>query len=171
MSAAAEQEIAALIERHRAPGDGIAWARPSGLHLTLKFLGPAIDSNLVPPLIGALSRTAIEVQPFEVRVHGLGGFPNLRRPRVIWIGVTSAELSTLAGRVSDAASECGFDRERRPWSAHLTLGRVREPRRIGGALTALQADKDCDFGISYVDRMFLYQSHLSPKELRTKFWR
>ncbi|MFZ0658963.1 MAG: RNA 2',3'-cyclic phosphodiesterase, partial [Candidatus Binataceae bacterium] len=86
--------------------------------------------------------------------------PNLHRPRVIWAGLESEALAHLARRVDQAASETGFASEKRRWSPHLTLGRVRDPLGASAAARVIAAAAERDFGISRIDEMRLYRSHL-----------
>ena len=119
---------------------GIRWVDPSGIHLTLKFLGD-VDAGRVDSLLAAMEQAACEFESssFPLGLSGLGVFPNAREPRVLWAGVDGdlAALGRLQTLVDEALSELGFARERRPFRPHLTLGRVRdqvsptERRRIG----------------------------------------
>ena len=99
LSAATESSLAGLIDELRAPGDSINWARRTNFHLTLRFLGAAVDSGLIAPLTAGLEAVARATAPFEVTARGLGAFPDLVRPRVIWAGLEVGELIALAGRV------------------------------------------------------------------------
>jgi 2'-5' RNA ligase len=120
-----------------APGS-VRWVRPEGIHLTLKFLGDTTVDK-VEEVKAALTRAAAEVGPFTFTVTGLGCFPNSRRPRVVWVGIQ--ELTGALARLRDAVEEhvapLGFPTEKRPFSPHLTLGRVHrrasksEVREIG----------------------------------------
>ncbi len=105
------------------------WVDTRGAHLTLKFLGDT-DRALVAPLGDALRAIAADHRPFALRTAAPGIFPNLRRPRVLWLGIDGA-LNRLAQlhRATDAALvPLGFSPETRPFSPHLTLGRVRDDR-------------------------------------------
>jgi 2'-5' RNA ligase len=121
-----ERELARLIESLR--HTRVSWVSIANLHLTLRFLGGAIDTRLIPPLDSALSQIAARTAPFIIVVRGTGGFPNLDRPRVVWAGLFSEELLRLAEEIEAAAVRCGFPAETRPYSPHLTLGRVRDQR-------------------------------------------
>jgi 2'-5' RNA ligase len=162
MSAQVEAALAEFIESQRLASDGIQWVRHTNLHVTLKFLGPAVDSQRLAPLADALGRVARATAPFAVATRGIGGFPDLMRPRVIWAGLHSEALEVLAREVESAAERCGFERERRGWSGHLTIGRVRNPRAARGALRALERERDRAFGVSQVSAMTLIRSHLAP---------
>ena len=100
---------------------------PTGIHLTLKFLGN-IDPHLVDNLLEAMRRSAQGSSPFRLQLSGLGLFPNAKEPWVLWVGV-DGDLDPLRGlqeRVEEAVVKLGFPRESRPFSPHLTLGRVHD---------------------------------------------
>ena len=104
----------------------IRWVRPEGIHLTLKFMGD-IKTDKIDALLLLLPEIATEVTPFELTLSELGCFPNNRRPRVLWAGV-KGDLSILQNlhlAVDNVVEQVGLPRERRGFSPHLTLGRVR----------------------------------------------
>ena len=106
--------------------DKIRWVRPEGIHLTLKFMGD-IKTDKIDALLLLLPEIATEVTPFELTLSELGCFPNNRRPRVLWAGV-KGDLSILQNlhlAVDNVVEQVGLPRERRGFSPHLTLGRVR----------------------------------------------
>jgi len=158
-----EGAIYRLIEELRAPNDGVAWARRDKLHVTLKFLGTAIESARLAPLADALAAVGNAATAFQVRTRGIGAFPNLRRPRVLWTGLESQALIRLATQIEDAAAYLGFEPAERPWAPHLTIARIRDPRRVRSLLGRLQTAKQSEFGESRVGEIALYRSHLSPK--------
>jgi len=122
--------------RHSAPGVRVQWVRPDSIHLTLKFLGD-IDETLVQDIRAALL-LAVQTQPrFAVEVGGLGVFPDLRAPRVLWTGLFGQvdALMRLAAEVEAALTGVGFPPESRPLSPHLTLARIKErSREVGRGL-------------------------------------
>src|ERR1700693_1493125 len=123
LDAAVDGAIAALIERLRAPQndvrqndipeDGIRWVRRANFHLTLFFLGPSVARERLAPIAEALGTIAGASAPFEISARGVGAFPNLARPRVVWVGLHGAELIRLAAQVTEAAVRCGFAAKRR----------------------------------------------------------
>lgn len=121
-------ELAAVQRRLRAAGLPVRWVDPAGVHLTLQFLGEAPETQ-VPPLLAALA--ALPPAPFSLRLAEIGAFPNLRRPRVIWVGLAGAvaALRDLQRAVLAATAPLGFVPEERPFSPHLTLGRLRSDAR------------------------------------------
>jgi 2'-5' RNA ligase len=142
----------------------VAWVAPGKLHLTLKFLGN-VDQARVEEIVAALRGAAAGVAAFEAAVRGLGAFPTPTRPRVIWAGVSEGAdtMVELAGRVDTALAILGFPREARPFSPHVTLGRVRVPRRDPALAEALAGGEGREFGRVRVGRVALMQSRLSPK--------
>ncbi len=106
---------------------GVGWVKPEGLHLTLKFLGN-IRPELVDRVFDSLAVPTAMSAPFQLGLSGrLGMFPNPRRPRVLWAGIDGdlEALSALQEAVEEAMINLGFAPEERPYSPHLTLGRVR----------------------------------------------
>jgi len=107
-------------------GRHIRWVRPEGIHVTLKFMGD-IPVATAENILEVLPAVTAGFSPFELAISGLGAFPNLRRPRVLWAGLTGElkRLSELQAAVDDAVGKLGLPKEQRPFSPHLTLGRVR----------------------------------------------
>ena len=124
----------------RSAGLGVRWVKPANIHLTLKFLGET-DPSLSRAIRTAMQSAVSGERPLELATGGLGGFPHLMRPRVIWQAVdTDVErLQTIQMRLADALVPCGFKRERRPFRAHLTIGRLRNPKRWGAREAAMVA--------------------------------
>jgi len=140
----------------------VRWVPEENLHLTLKFLGN-VESDRVPKLIAALSAKLERVSGFEVRLGGLGAFPNVHRARVVWLGVQAGagELARLSRKLDAAASKIGVERERRPFRTHLTLGRLRQPVPLP------LAPVPCADGRPFlIEEVVLYESRLSPTGAR-----
>lgn len=143
----------------------IRWVPAHNMHLTLKFLGD-VSPNNVEFLVQMLRNEAALVPAFDIHLAGLGAFPNLRRPRVIYVGIRApAALDALQRGIEAAARRLGYESEERPFSAHLTLGRLRqnatavEQQQIRRALESTQVDV---FGTARVDSLHLYKSDLNP---------
>ena len=107
-------------------GDRMRWTSPDNVHLTLKFLGD-IREEALGELRAALEETCAGHASFDAGLAGLGAFPSARRARILWIGVGagSDRLRSLAGDLDAALVPSGFEREERPYTPHLTLGRFR----------------------------------------------
>ena len=169
MSARVEDEVASAIDELARESAGIKWVRRENLHVTLKFLGDAVNPRRLEPLAEALHDVASSTIELDATASGIGGFPNLDRPRVVWVGLRGVEpgtLAALASRVEGAAAECGFERERMRWTGHLTIGRVRDERHIGGLRAAAHAMRDREFGVSRIESLTLYRSHLNEQGSR-----
>ncbi len=165
MSEQVEESVAAIIAELKHPRDGIRWVPRANLHITLKFLGPAVDSHRLERLSAGLHQLAARTAPFEVAAVGVGAFPDLERPRTIWVGLHSVEsgaLAALAARLETVAADYGFEREKRRWSGHLTIGRVGDQPIAGKTRQALYAARDREFGVSRIESITLYRSHLGP---------
>jgi 2'-5' RNA ligase len=106
---------------------GIKWVAPQGIHLTLKFLGN-IQSGKIDEITKALETARQGINPFQLTTGELGTFPNLRRPRVLWLGLTGdlKSLFALQQRVEKVLIDLGFPKEDRPFAPHLTISRIRE---------------------------------------------
>jgi 2'-5' RNA ligase len=145
----------------------VRWVRPEGIHLTLKFLGE-IDPNIVDRVLGAMDRAVQGNVPFTLALSGIGAFPNLNVPRVIWVGL-KGDLDTLRELQERIDEEVhlavGFPKETRAFTPHLTLGRMRdnapgeERRRAGKAMTEVAWETDVSWQVSEVD---LIRSTLTP---------
>ena len=127
-----------------------------------------MDDARVPEIGAVLGEAAAGVSRFELRLVGLGAFPSPTRPRVIWAGASEGgeALGVVARRVEEALARVGFPPEDRPFAAHVTLGRIREPRRDPDLASALAAGAGKDFGRLTIDRISLMRSDLSPRGAR-----
>ena len=108
-------------------GAPITWVPTANLHLTLKFLGD-IEAETAEAIGDVLGRRVANRSPFEVRARGAGAFPDPQRPRVLWVGLedNAGALVTLAADVERWMEDLGHPREVRPFTPHLTLGRVKD---------------------------------------------
>lgn len=141
---------------------GARFTRPEGRHLTLKFLGETEDGRL-GAVEAALGRAVDGHGPVELALGELGGFPNLRRPRVVWVGVAGAteSLARLAGDVEAELAAVGFPREQRAFRPHLTLCRFRVPEQIGDLPVVDVPDEGF-----VVSEVVLFRSQLHPEGAR-----
>jgi len=154
--------VAAVEQLRRAvPGD-VRWVPAENHHLTLKFLGE-IAEDRVDALVARAGAKLAPLAPFEVALAGFGAFPSAREARVLWLGVArgSAALAKLARKLDSAARVAGAERERRPFSAHLTLGRLREPARV--EIEKLAPPTSVPWTVAEV---VLYESRLAPDGAR-----
>ncbi len=155
------------IDRLRPAAPEIAWVACGNLHLTLKFLG-ALPEARIDSVAGALTQASLDASPFEARIRGLGAFPSAGRPRVVWAGVTDGapQMVELTRRVDRALATLGFARDERPFSPHVTLGRVRRPGRNPALTDALESAATREFGRIAVPSASLMRSELGPRGAR-----
>ncbi len=137
------------------------WVRPESLHLTVKFLGALEHAPLVT--FGDRAEAAIEERGVaSIRLAGAGFFPNARRPRVAWMGGEAPDVASIAKVVDELAVRCGVERERRRWSPHLTLARLRDPwsaADVEGFLEAVEALGPFEFECR---ELVVFSSRLEP---------
>lgn len=142
---------------------GVRWVRPEGIHLTLKFLGE-VETDRIEAIVHKVEAVIQGASPFTVRIKGGGGFPTPKNPRVIWIGVEdqSGMLKDLQARVEAGMAELGFTREKRGYTPHLTVGRVRSGKGSKSVAQAINALRENDLGSMEVREVILFRSHLKP---------
>jgi len=141
----------------RAP---VKWVDTGSIHLTLKFLGN-IDPGTVDKITAVLEEAAHSTHPFNIEVSGLGVFPNVRRVRVVWVGLTGEveKLGQLQQRIETGLIPLGFAAESRPFTPHLTLGRVRdyvtpdEQQDLGQLVTGTAFEEKYQMSINAVHLM------------------
>ncbi|MBI5343275.1 MAG: RNA 2',3'-cyclic phosphodiesterase [Deltaproteobacteria bacterium] len=155
--------IAEAVFPLRAKRPAVSWTSEPNLHVTLKFLGQ-IPPERVDEIGSLLAETARGFGPFEFSVEGPGGFPALRAPRVLWIGIR--EPLELVGKLHEnmenALSGAGFPREERRFHPHITVGRVRDRLPPGWWEEYAKALSGKSFGVVGVSSFQLYESRLSP---------
>jgi 2'-5' RNA ligase len=161
LGAVVEEAIEQFVAPLRPFGNGVRWVPRANFHLTLRFLGNEAPSSLIEALVPELAAIAKRTRPFALSMEGVGGFPELAKPRVIWIGLRGDGLLELAASVRGAAAHAGFKDEEHPYRPHLTIARVREAKGLGELPCALQAIRSPHFGTSTIAWMALYQSVLT----------
>ncbi|MFW9902943.1 MAG: RNA 2',3'-cyclic phosphodiesterase [Candidatus Thorarchaeota archaeon] len=144
--------------------DGVRPVKSNQLHLTLKFLGEVSDAQ-----IGSIKQAiqTIEFPSFNISLEGMGCFPNLNYMRVLWIGIKegSENLQQLAKIVEGRLNPIGFSREKRRFSPHLTLGRIKKLQNSDKKQLAaiIQNSKTIPIGDQLIDELILKKSTLTPK--------
>ena len=141
----------------------VRWVRPDNIHLTLKFLGD-IKTTDIDTVGDAVENAADGFSPFSLEASGVGVFPNMHRPRVLWTGIAgqTAQLQQLHEAVEQRLESIGFPKETRPFRGHLTLGRIKgniAPRSLHEAVAAHQGFQS---GLFAVDRLYVFKSDLKP---------
>ena len=151
-----------VVDRLRDGLPGARWTRPEGRHLTLKFLGN-VDDQRLPEITGAVDSAAKGHESFSASFADIGGFPNLRRPRVLWVGIGEGTepMAALAADLERELEPLGFESEGRPFRGHFTLARFAKPRIID-PLPEVSVPGE-GFGVGEV---VLFRSQLHPKGAR-----
>lgn len=142
----------------------ISWTRPEGMHLTLKFFGN-ISEDDIACISRVVEKKAGGTTPITLNVGTIGVFPGLSRPRVLWVGIQGEtdRLSRLRDEIESDLQGCGFQREKRSFTPHLTLGRARSQRRMFTGIGEVLADKETyQAGRFGVRGLTLFKSELKP---------
>ena len=139
------------------------WVPPESIHLTLKFLG-YVEPSRISQIVSALEPIGKKQNGFSMDVQGLGVFPQVKHPRILWIGVTgkTQALQELVLEIEAALEPLGFPAEEKSYHAHLTLARIkRENAMVGSALLESGVlGSDQQLGTLPIDRFVLFQSDL-----------
>ena len=160
LSAEIHEQISAFISKMKPRAPNLRFVRPEGLHVTLKFLGevPATKLDLLKAALGQIEHSA-----FPLTVENLGFFPDAKRPRIFWAGISTPPdtASLLAGKVDHACAFAGFPPEKHAWKPHITLARVGSGKPYPFQSTA--ADTQKRFGMMMVTQFHIYESTLHPQ--------
>jgi len=142
----------------REPCPEVRWVRPELMHLTLAFLGE-VSGDFLELAKVRLFEVAQQHQAFKAQLNGLGAFPSPSRARVVWIGTEQggSEVCLLQADVVKALGSMGYQAERRPFSPHLTVGRLRMPDDVRKVVAGLFVSEPF-----VIDRVVLFRSVLGP---------
>jgi len=160
-----QAQISDFIADLKKYSNDVRWVKAKNIHLTLKFLGE-IDSKRVNSVKECLYPIGNEFPPFNLSISGSGCFPNKKRPRVFWLGMEQGKDNPLFGVnkwIENQLSKLGFEKEKRRFSPHLTLGRVRTkpPVNFSGLFTFLENNPFTPAKFLVRD-IFFMQSSLKP---------
>jgi 2'-5' RNA ligase len=144
-------------------GFKIRWVQSENIHLTLKFLGDVEETNF-DEIAEALSKTADGYTEMSLKAKGIGVFPSIKRPRVLWVGLTGQleSLVKLQNTLDKNLKTLGFPEEKRPFKGHLTIGRIKgkiNTKKFGDALLTFRGFETETFAVG---RIILYKSELKP---------
>jgi len=157
-------KIGKLISDLKKTEAGVKWVEEKNIHITVKFLGEVKDNDL-ERLKSLIKDALTDKKIFEASFEGLGTFPGGKTPRVIWIGTEKGkeELKKIAVSLEEILSKNGFRKEEREFTAHATIGRVKEKKNIGELKKAIEEKKSMKFGECVVGHITIIRSRLSPK--------
>jgi 2'-5' RNA ligase len=158
------ENLRALQDALRPLLPNVRWVKDDGIHVTLQFLG-GTDESLIPEIEEALKEVSRNLKKFEAACAGIGVFPRVKGARVIWAGVEGdvAAFEELQRGVAKALRQVGFKPERRRFTPHVTLGRVRGGERPDFLQKALDEHRGEQLGGFRVESFALYESILRPE--------
>ncbi len=157
--------VTAAQERLNPAGAKVKWVEAENLHFTLKFLG-ATPAERVERLIEVAESVSIAHQAHQIELSGVGAFPNPQRARVVWIGCGEGaeQLTALADDLEAAlVAQKLAEKEKRGFSAHLTIGRVKAPHSLDRLAPLIEAEADTAIGSMACDHFSLLKSDLTPQ--------
>ncbi|MFQ5673580.1 MAG: RNA 2',3'-cyclic phosphodiesterase [Nitrospinales bacterium] len=158
------QTIAEIQDRFKTLGLDASWVKPKNIHLTLRFLGN-ISPQQISEIKLRLAETASEASAFEFSLSHIGVFPNLKRPRVLWVGLENPDnsLEALQKKVDGQIQALGFPPESKQSVPHLTLARIKSRRNTDGLRREIESAGEIASGPMKVSSIKLYQSRLTPR--------
>ncbi|MBI5639004.1 MAG: RNA 2',3'-cyclic phosphodiesterase [Nitrospirae bacterium] len=160
IDAAIRQMIGEVVGSLRKTGADVKWVAEKNIHITLKFLGNT-EESLVGTVRESLKKKVSNHSPLSITISGVGAFPDIRRPRVIWVGIgDSPALKDLQRDVEKEMVGLGFTAEERPFSPHLTIGRIRSPKGMPAMQKELEKIMDTRFPDLEVKGITLMKSEL-----------
>ena len=159
-----KEHIVAIQHKLKFLLDGVRWVRPEGIHLTLKFFGDILNDDIaqISEVVAEKTQDAVSM---SLNTDKVGAFPNLERPRVLWLGMTGdvQNLLTLQQAIETGLEPHGFKREKRKFRPHLTLGRAKSSRgMILGLSEAVITENNYNTGDFTAQGLTLFQSELKP---------
>ncbi|MEE4312057.1 MAG: RNA 2',3'-cyclic phosphodiesterase [candidate division KSB1 bacterium] len=139
----------------------ISWPKPDNIHITLKFVGD-VETNAITAITEAVEKGVEQIPPFNVKIVGVGTFPSGRKPRILWIGAKSENslMVKCADNIDQKLEELGYEKETRPFRAHLTLGRVKSQFKIDEVLDRLNESRDFECDDFLASEIIVVQSTL-----------
>lgn len=142
----------------------VSWSNPENIHLTLKFLGN-VKEDVIDKIKSCIENACSGMNQFMLEALGVGCFPNPNNPRVIWVGIKTYNnfLDSVYERLETGLNNIGFEKEKRRFQPHLTLGRIRHIDKDAGLKTSVDKSKDFAIGEFMVKSIILFKSELNPE--------
>lgn len=159
----ANKKIESFIDELDRSEAKIKTVEPKNLHITFKFLGDT-PSDSIDDIVAALKRVCQDVSCFDVSVEGVGVFPKREYVKVVWVGLKKGEkkLKALALRIDEELLKVGFAAEKRKFSSHVTVGRLRFVKDKSSFLELIDGYSDTFFSNQRISQIFLMKSTLTP---------
>lgn len=156
-------KIRELQEGLKVYGFKIRWVRAENIHLTLKFLGD-IEAVQIGEITEAVSKTVEGFTPISLKAKGVGVFPGIKRPRVLWVGLAGEleSLVTIQKKLDENLIVLDFPKEKRPFKGHLTMGRIKDKIDVNKFGDALMTWRNFESETFTAGQIILYKSELKP---------
>jgi len=156
----AKSALAELQGELKKTGADIRWVKPDNVHLTLKFLGN-IEEKIISTIVQVIQGTCNKYTPFNLEIKEIGFFPDMKSPRIIWVGINgNTTIAGMQSEIDSGLSSLGFEREKRNFAPHLTLGRFRTSRGKKFITEAVEQFRNRSFGVIGVTSLSLMRSDL-----------
>lgn len=158
-------EIGSLQSRLKRSLQGmVRWVRPEAIHLTLKFFGN-VSENDIAEISRIMEEQVNGIRPFAFHVKRLGVFPNMNRPRILWLGISGDvdALILFQKSMEQKLQGGGFPKEERPFRPHLTLARIKEPKGLIGLAKIIEKSDNYTAGHFDAEGLHLFRSQLTPR--------
>jgi 2'-5' RNA ligase len=159
----ASPTLRGFMEEIEITGVRLKLVKPENIHITLKFLGETEETQITK--IETIMKEAVEgIAPFPIILKGSGVFPNQNYIRVIWIGLENGEnIETISRKIEQGTTMIGFKKEKRAFTPHLTIGRVKSAKNKEKLLQVIEKYKTVEFEKINVDAIQLKKSELTPQ--------
>ncbi|RKY88617.1 RNA 2',3'-cyclic phosphodiesterase [candidate division KSB1 bacterium] len=156
-----KKKIGEIQAKLKGSGADVKWVKPDNIHLTLKFLGE-ITPEKVEEVKASLD--GISVKKMEISARNVGAFPSLKRPRVIWVGIEKGleKLKDFSNIIEKEMQKIGFEKEKRSFKPHLTIGRVKSQRNIGNLVKEIGLIEEFETEPFIPEEFILMRSDLKP---------
>ena len=143
----------------------VRWVRVDNIHLTVIFMGN-MRAEDISAARGEIKKICIEFGPFDIKLKGLGVFPNRQRPRVLWLGLDGEieRMSSLRDSLQELLKPFGIKEEKRSFKPHLTMGRFRKPNKGDSLLDNIISQyKDLGSPVCQLKELVMFKSELKPE--------
>jgi len=159
-----KEPFSSLCDELRRARVRVKWVEAENAHFTVRFLGEIGDEQMAD-IAESLETVVSAVPRFDIELRRVGAFPNVNRPKVLWIGVnpTDGPMADVKLAVDTALADHGFPEESRAFHPHVTLGRVKDMSAAGMLKEPLQRAVDTNFGVMEVREVVFVQSTLTPR--------
>lgn len=163
IESAVREHLAAISGRFKSISPNVKWVDPDNMHLTARFLGDT-DPKMIRPIVELIQSTCEKFGPVQAMVERIGGFPNLKRPRVLWAGLSESadNLTPIVQELRNGLNRLGISPDEKRFKAHLTLARIKQPIGLERLLGELERFKFEPIKITF-KRMELIESTLTPQ--------